>query len=98
MKLARRAVEIRPASADGHYLVGKALMKEGRVKEALPELERAVRLDPEDSKAHFQLARAYEQLGDKDKARAERQALAKTKQRAGQQGMASGGVLPHALE
>ncbi len=98
LKLAQRAEEIRPSSADAHYLVGKALMKKGRVKEALPELERAVRLDPEDSKAHFQLARAYERMGEKDKARAERQALAKTKRRANQQGMASGSVLPHALE
>ena len=38
---------------------------------------------------------AYDALGEKDKARAERQALAKTKQRADQQGMASGSVMPH---
>ncbi len=96
LKLAQRAAEIQPSSPEAHYLVGKALMSQGHVKQALPELERAARLDPDDSKAHFQLARAYEELGEKEKAQAERRALAKTKQRANQQGMASGSVLPRA--
>ncbi len=94
LKLAERAVKIQPDAGEGHYLVGKALMKMGRVREAVPELEIAARRNPEDSKAHFQLALAYDQLGEKAKAAAERQALAHTKQRANQQGMASGSVLP----
>lgn len=98
LKLAKRAVLIQPSSADAHYLAGKALMKQGRVKEALPELALAVQLDPADSKAHFQLVLAYERLGEKAKARAERQALAKTKHRVNQQGMASGSVLPRTPE
>jgi tetratricopeptide (TPR) repeat protein len=98
LKLAKRAAEIQPSSTHAHYLVGKALMKQDRVKEALTELDRAVRLDPEDSKAHFQLALAYERLGDKEKGRAERQALSKTKQRSSQQGIASGSVLPPTQE
>jgi Flp pilus assembly protein TadD len=98
LKLARRAAEIQPSSGSAHYLVGKALMSQAHVKEAAPELVLAARLDPKDSKAHFQLALAYERLGDKEKALAERQALAKTKQRPNQQGMASGSVLPSAQE
>jgi tetratricopeptide (TPR) repeat protein len=98
LKLAERAAEIQPSSSGAHYLVGKALMSQGRVKDAVPELVLATRLRPEDSKPHFQLALAYERLGEKEKARAERQALAKTKQRANQQGMASGSVLPGAPE
>ncbi len=98
LKLAKRAADIQPSSPDAHYLVGKALMSKGRVKEALPELERATHLNPEDSKAHFQLARAYEALGEKEKAQAERRLLARTKQRANQQGMASGSVLPRSQE
>jgi tetratricopeptide (TPR) repeat protein len=93
-KLADRAAEIQPDSGEAHYLEGKALMKMGRVKEAVPELERAAQRNPDDSKAHFQLAEAYEALGEKGRARAERQALAQTKRRANQQGMASGNVLP----
>jgi tetratricopeptide (TPR) repeat protein len=94
LKLAQRGAEIQPDSGDAHYLMGKALMKLGRVKESVPELELAARRNPEDSKAHFQLALAYDALGEKEKARAERQALAKTKQRASEQGMASGSVMP----
>lgn len=94
LKLAQRGADLQPDSGDAHYLVGKALMKMGRVKESVPELELAARRNPEDSKAHFQLALAYEALGEKEKARAERQALAQTKQRASQQGMASGSVMP----
>ena len=96
--LAHRAAGIEPDSGEAHYLEGKALMKMGRVKEAVVELERAAQRNPEDSKAHFQLAQAYEALGEKDKARAERLALAQTKQRANQQGMASGSVVPRADE
>jgi len=94
LRLSRRAAQIEPASGSAHYLVGKALMSQGRVKEAVPELVLAAQLNPDDGKPHFQLALAYERLGDNAKARAERQALAKTKQRLGQQGMASGSVLP----
>jgi tetratricopeptide (TPR) repeat protein len=97
-KLAKRAAEIQPSSGGAHYLEGKALMSQGRIKEALPELVLATRLSPEDSKPHFQLVRAYERLGEKDKAYAERQALAKTKQRSNQQGIASGSVLPSTQE
>jgi len=98
LKLAKRAAEIQPSSGSAHYLVGKALMSQGRVQEAVPELVLATRLNPEDSKPHFQLALAYERLGEKEKALAERQALAKTKQRSNQQGMASGSVLPSAQQ
>ncbi len=95
LKLAQRAATLQPNSGEAHYLVGKALTRTGRVKDAVPELELAAKLNPEDSKPHFQLALAYDQLGEKQKARAERQALARTKQRAGQQGTASGSILPH---
>ncbi len=94
LKLAQRGAKMQPDSGDAHYLIGKALMKMNRIKESVPELELAAKRNPEDSKAHFQLALAYEALGEKDKANAERQALARTKQRANQQGMASGSMMP----
>jgi len=97
LKLAQRGAEIEPDSGDAHYLIGKALMKMGRVKDSVPHLELAARRNPADSKAHFQLALAYDALGEKEKARAERQALANTKQRANQQGMASGSVMPQTV-
>jgi tetratricopeptide (TPR) repeat protein len=94
LKLAQSGAKMQPDSGDAHYLIGKALMKMNRIKESVPELELAAKRNPEDSKAHFQLALAYEALGEKDKATAERQALARTKQRANQQGMASGSMMP----
>lgn len=98
LKLARRGADLQPDSADAHYLMGKALMKMGRIKESVPELEMAAQRNPEDSKAHFQLALAYDALGEKQKARAERQALARTKLHANQQGMASGSVMPQTIQ
>ena len=97
LKLAQRGAEIQPDSGDAHYLMGKALIKMGRVKESVPELELAACRNPEVSKAHFQLALADEALSDKEKARAERKALTQTKQRASQQGMASGSVMPQTI-
>lgn len=98
LTLAERAAKLAPNSGSAHYLIGKALLKMGRVQEATEELEKATKLNPEDSKAHFQLALAYEQLGEKEKAAAERRALAQTKQTANQQGMASGSMMPQAIE
>jgi Flp pilus assembly protein TadD len=98
LKLALSGEKLQPNSSEAHYLVGKALMKMGRAKEAVRELETAARLNPADSKAHFQLALAYDQLGQKEKARAERQALAITKQRGNQQGTASGTVMPRTVQ
>jgi tetratricopeptide (TPR) repeat protein len=98
LELAQRAAKLQPNSCDAHYLVGKALMKMGRPKEAVPELERAIKLNPADSKPHFQLALAYDELGQKEKAKVERQVLAETKQRANQQGMASGSVMPQTAQ
>jgi predicted Zn-dependent protease len=98
LELAQRAVKLQPNSCDAHYLVGKALMKMGRAKEAVPELERATKLNSADSKPHYQLALAYDELGQKEKAKAERQLLAETKQRANQQGMASGSVMSQTVQ
>jgi tetratricopeptide (TPR) repeat protein len=98
LTLAQRAAKLQHNSSEAHYLVGKALMKMGRAREAVPELEWAATLNPTDSKAHFQLARAYDDLGEKEKARVERQALAKTKQAGNQQGMASGSVMPETVQ
>jgi tetratricopeptide (TPR) repeat protein len=98
LKLAQRAARLQPSSASAYYLLGKALMSQGRVKEAVPELVLAAQLNPHDGKPHFQLALAYDRLGEPEKARAERQALAKTKQFSNQQGMASGSVLPSTSE
>jgi tetratricopeptide (TPR) repeat protein len=86
---AQRAEKVRPDSADAHFLAGKALFKLGRLLEASPELARAAKLNPEDSKPHFLLARIYDQLGQHNRARKERQNLARIQGRPGQAGMAT---------
>ncbi len=94
LKYAQRAAQFEPSSADAHYLVGKALMKLGRVKEAVRELLQAAKLNPEDSKPHFLLARAFGQLGDEHKAKIEREALARIKRRPARAGIATGSAIP----
>ncbi|PYV23709.1 MAG: hypothetical protein DMG24_13350 [Acidobacteria bacterium] len=87
-----------PSLGDAHYLVGKALLKLGRVQEAVQELEKAEKLDPDDSKPHFLLAEVYERLGEKDRARSERKAFGRTRQAAHPGGMATGSSWPQSPE
>ncbi len=39
-----------------HYDLGFVLLKEGKAKEALPQLQRAIKIRPDSAEAHFQLA------------------------------------------
>lgn len=68
---ARRAAELSPDSPEAHYFVGKALFREGKRTEAIPELLRSVNLDPKDSKPHFLLAKIYQKMGREAEAKAE---------------------------
>ena len=58
------------------------------------ELARAAKLNPEDSKPHFLLARIYDQFGQHDRARKERQNIARIQGRPGQAGMATVNSVP----
>jgi len=78
-----------PDSADAHFLAGKAPFELGRLPEASPELARAAKLNLADSKPHSLLARIYDQLGQPDRARSERENFARIQGRAGQPGMAT---------
>ncbi len=98
LKCAERAEKSEPNSADAHYLAGKALYKLGRLREAIPELERGAKLNPEDSKPHFLLARIFDQLARPDKARKERDALARLQRYSGRAGIATGSPLPTSPE
>lgn len=94
LSCAQRAEKLQPDSPTAHFLAGKALFKLGRLQEASPELARAVDLNPEDSKPHFLLARIYDQLGQHDRARKERQNIARIQSRSGQAGMATVDPVP----
>jgi tetratricopeptide (TPR) repeat protein len=86
---AQRAEALQPHRSEAHFLAGKALFKLRRLGDANRELARAAELSPEDSKPHFLLAQVYDQLGQHDRARKERQIVARIQQNPGQTGMAT---------
>jgi Flp pilus assembly protein TadD len=52
---------------------GRARLKEGNVDAAIERLEAAITLNPEDARAHYELAKALLQKGQKEAAQAEYQ-------------------------
>jgi tetratricopeptide (TPR) repeat protein len=89
LHFAGRAGKLKPDSSIAHFLAGKALFKLRRLQEASAELELAAKLNPEDRKPHFLLARIYDRLGQHDRARKERNDIARIQERPGQAGMAT---------
>ena len=62
LPLLQKAVRLDPGLAHAHGALGRAYALVGREAEAIPELEKALRVD-EDGSLHFQLARAYQAVG-----------------------------------
>ena len=60
--LLKKLLAARPDLGDARYLLGKALVAEGQPAEALPHLEAAARLSPDDPAIHYQLGQAYQRL------------------------------------
>ena len=54
-----QVVTVQPEYADAQYQLGKILMDENKVKEAIPHLEAAVRLKSQADYMHYQLQAAY---------------------------------------
>ena len=61
------ALEIDNAYAPAHFELGRLLMNENQVSEAISHLNHAVQENPNSEQAYFLLAKAYSQTGDKDK-------------------------------
>ena len=68
-----KATALQPAFSAAHTNLGKLYLKKNNRAAALRELETAVKLDPEDTTAYYQLSIAYRRSGEKEKAQ---QALA----------------------
>jgi tetratricopeptide (TPR) repeat protein len=66
----QHVVRAAPSVASAHSALGFVLMRLGRTTEAIPELEKALALDPADSSTQLNLAIAYEQSGSPAKANA----------------------------
>ena len=63
--LLRRAVALDPKLTKGFVELGTLLSEQQRYKEAIPELQRAIQLDPDQSQPHYRLAQAYLRTGQK---------------------------------
>lgn len=59
------ALKQHPNFEEGELGFGRLLNLQGKPRLALPHLQKAVSLDPDDAAAFFQLARAYRALGNK---------------------------------
>ena len=68
-----RAVQLVPEEAGPKHYLGRALLEDGRVREAQPFLQAAVALDPKVWDYHYWLAQALERNGNIAAARAEYQ-------------------------
>jgi tetratricopeptide (TPR) repeat protein len=79
-----RSAKLDPGFVDALIGWGKSLVSSGRPEEAVKPLETAVRLQPENPVAHFQLATAYRRAGRKDEAEREFAAHRKTSEQARQ--------------
>jgi Flp pilus assembly protein TadD len=61
---ATRAAGLPGANDEDHYLLGKLLVKASQNKDAIGELNVAIKLNPDLEEAYYLLARAYMQTGD----------------------------------
>lgn len=64
----KRAVQADPEMLVARASLGRAHLQLGETQEALPHLKKALEID-EDGSLHYQLARAYQTLGQADRAR-----------------------------
>jgi tetratricopeptide (TPR) repeat protein len=69
----RRVIVTEPTFAPAHLNLGKALLSDGKVEEAIGELRESVRLESQSTRAHYQLGLALARAGRKDEAAAELQ-------------------------
>jgi len=60
-----------PNFAEAHLLLGTVYADSADLNQAVPELETAVRLEPENAKAHYRLAQAYRRSGRTEMANGE---------------------------
>ncbi len=77
VSLLEKALALDNSLAEAHYELGKFLLGRDKVNEALPHLEAAAKLDPENSKIHLALATAYRRVGRAEDAAQELQVFKK---------------------
>jgi predicted Zn-dependent protease len=70
---AEAAVKLDPSLPLGHYLLGVLLLDQDEYRRAIPELETARRMLPNDSRVRYSLALGYARMGREDEAKRERE-------------------------
>ena len=78
-KIARELIAQKADNPVYHNMLGLALLGKGQPKAAIRAFEAAVKADPEYTTARFNLARAYDLLGDLDEAARQYEAVIKIK-------------------
>src|SRR5262249_48333899 len=79
LESAQMALKLDAQSGEAAGLLGKILFKQGKTAEALTHLKTAVAKLPNDHERRYFLARAYQQLGQREQAAREFAALQKLK-------------------
>ncbi len=69
----RKVIDLAPTFARAHLALGKALVRDGKLPDAIAELQEAARLEPTSGEAHYQLGLALSRAGRKEEAAAELQ-------------------------
>jgi tetratricopeptide (TPR) repeat protein len=87
-----RAIQLDASFADAFLGLGYSLKALGRYAEAVGPLESAVKLQPENPTAHYQLSIAYGKTGQKEEAKREMELFQRTSEKASEQ--TNGGNLP----
>jgi len=67
----RKVIAAAPNFARAHLALGKALLQEAKVPEAVAELQEAAKLDPQSGESHYQLGLALNRSGRKEEGAAE---------------------------
>lgn len=66
----RKVISLAPTFARAHVAMGKALLREGKVTDAVAAFQEAARLEPASGEAHYQLGLALSRAGRKEDAAA----------------------------
>ena len=82
-----RATEIDPGFEEAQIAVARALIAEGKSREAIPHLRAAISLNSANEVSHFLLAKAYKSLGDQTGSEHEMALFSECHKRAVQEGL-----------
>ena len=81
IELLKRAIALDGSSVEALYQLGNIELADGQLEAARKNLERAVQVNPDDSRPHFALSRVYRRLGRNSDADRELESYQKLKAR-----------------